>query len=314
MSRRASQASKTQQSSLHAMGNPELRSEVKRLEVELEERKLLFVDLCEISGTSTAAMPAAGAAGALLSLPPVNAACAPAAAAAATSSNDLAAEAQQLTSRNAFLTNEIKILEAMERQHANDPRVLDKRNEVKLVRMQIAQVEREIATLQTVKKRRDVGLRAIGRSEEQARRARGQQHEANAELREEVKELMEELRVMEKTDIDMHERCARLQSQVKLSVTDDDVRALRDEVAQYDMEIAKLAETEAAWRQRRASVRKEDYRVVAKMRRECAALEEEELRLQKLLQRKDVELKRSYQAVGRLSFPTGGAEGRQQQQ
>jgi chromosome segregation ATPase len=278
-------SSKGKTSSPLAQTLPELRNEVRRLEAELEDRKLLFVDLCEASGTSTAVTPAAGASSGSPSLPLVG----------PVAVNDVAAEASRLTSRNAFLTEEIKMLEAIERKFANDPRVLDKRNEVKLVRMQIAQVEREVATLQTVKKRRDVGLRAIGKSEEQARRVRGQQHKINAELREEVKQLMEELRGLEKTDIDMHERCARLQDQVKLSVTDADVRALRDEVAQYDVDIEKLAETEATWRQRQASAREEEHRSIAKMRRECAALEEEEARLQKLLQQNDLKLKRSYQ-------------------
>lgn len=297
MSKQTPRTSAPEPSSLQAWPIPKLRDEVTRLERELEDRKLAFVDLCERSGTSAAVTPAAGAA-ASPPLPPVDAA-----------AGDLAVEARQLTTRNAFLTGEIKMLEAMERKYANDPRVLDKRNEVKLVRMQVAQVEREIATLQTVKKRRDVGLRAIGKSEEQARRVRGQQHEANAELREEVKALMEELRSLEKTDIDMHERCARLQDQIRLSATDDDVRRLRDEIAQCDDEIRALAASETVLRQRRASVREEDHRSVAKMRRECAALEEEETRLQQLLQHKDLELKRSYQAVGRYNMPSGGEEG-----
>ncbi|KPA85443.1 hypothetical protein ABB37_01743 [Leptomonas pyrrhocoris] len=288
MSRQAARSSAAEPSSLHERPIPELRSEIKKLESILEDRKLLFVDLCEMSGTSTAVTPGTGASP---SLPRIAAA-----------SDDLAAEARQLAARNAFLTSEIAVLESMERQFASDPRVLDKRNEVKLVRMQIAQVERDIATLQTVKKRRDVGLRAIGRSEEQVRRARGQQQEVNTELREEVRQLTEELRGLERTDIDTHERYARLQDQIKLSVTDNDVQALRDEVTKLEADIESLLAKEAAVREKRASARDEDHRSIVKTRRECAAMEEEEARLRNVLMQKDLELKRSYQAVGRLSI------------
>ncbi|KAK7200979.1 hypothetical protein NESM_000157300 [Novymonas esmeraldas] len=281
----------------------QLRMEVTLLEKAVEERKLLFVDLCEQSGTSQATSPhAAGTSSAT----------------AATSTEghqtphvlspeDPAAEARRLLARNAFLRDELHILESMERQYANDPRVRDKRNEVQVVRMQIAQVEREIQTLQTVKKRRDKGLRAIGRSEEQTRRMRGQQHEVNAELREEVRQLTEELREAEKADIEVHDRCARLRAQVKLSVTDADVQELRQQLHRQDAEIQVLAKKEAAWRQRRASVREEDHKTVAKYRRECAKLDEEVERLQELLYQKDLELKRSYQLVGRYGGVSGVA-------
>ncbi|KPI89142.1 hypothetical protein ABL78_1786 [Leptomonas seymouri] len=299
MSRQGKHVPAAKVSQLHAQTIAELRREVNRLEKVLEDRKLLFVDLCETGGASVATTPASDTAGAFPNLPPIGAA-----------AKELAAEMRNLAARNAFLAGEIKILESIERQYASDPRVLDKRNEIRLVRMQIAQVEREVSTLQTVKKRRDIGLRAIGKSEEQVRRARGQQHGVDTELRDEVKQLMEEFRGLEKTDIDAHERCARLQDQLKLSVTDADVRALRDEIKKYEEEIellsAKEVAKETALRQRGSTPREDDHSRIVKLRRECAALEEEEAHLQQLLHQKDAELKRSYQGVGRLRFRSDG--------
>ncbi|KAG5499822.1 hypothetical protein GH5_03957 [Leishmania sp. Ghana 2012 LV757] len=262
----------------------QLQAEVKLRERAIEDRKLLFLDLCEQSGA-----PAA--------LGRQDDRMAP--------SDDPVAEARRLISRNAFLRDELKAIDAMERQYANDPRVRDKRNEVRLVQMQIAQVEREVDTLQQVKRRRDKGLRAIGRTEERTRCMRGQQHEMNAELREGVRRLMEELRELEKTDMEVRARCARLQDQVKLSVTDTDVQQLRQELQQQSAEIENLASKEALWRKHHASVREEDHRIVAKYRRECAKLTEEAERLQGLLRQKDLELRRSYHLLGRFASVPG---------
>ncbi|AYU80249.1 hypothetical protein CGC20_13615 [Leishmania donovani] len=251
----------------------QLRTEVDLLENAIKDRKLLFLDLCEQRGASAAADEDATR---------------------VTPPEDPVEEARRLASRNAFLRDELKVLDAVERQYANDPRVRDKRNEVRLVQMQIAQVEREVDTLQKVKKWRDEGLRAIGRTEEQTRRMRGQQHEMNSQLREEVRQRMEELRELEKADMEVHTRFARLQDQVKLSVTDADVQQLRQTLEAQNTEIENLSGKEAAWRKQRASVREEDYRIVAKYNGECAKLAEEEERLHELLRQKELELKRSY--------------------
>ncbi|KAG5474328.1 hypothetical protein LSCM1_03108 [Leishmania martiniquensis] len=261
----------------------QLQVEANSLEKAIEDRKLLFLDLCEQSGAS-----------AVLGQDDLIA-----------PSDDPLAEARRLTSRNNFLRDELKAIDAIERQYANDPRVRDKQNEVRLVQMQIAQVEREVETLQQVKKRRDKGLRAIGRTEETTRRMRGQQREMNSELQEEARHLMEELRELKKTDMEVHARCARLQDQVKLSVTDADVEQLREELQQQSAEIETLSGKEAAWRKHRASVREEDHRLVEKYRRECAKLTEEAERLQEVLRQKDLELRRSYHVLGRFSSITG---------
>ncbi|KAG5474997.1 hypothetical protein CUR178_04447 [Leishmania enriettii] len=258
----------------------QLQAEVKLYERAIEDRKLLFLDLCEQSGA-----PAVSGRQDDVTAP----------------SDDPLAEARRLISRNAFLRDELKAIDAMERQYANDPRVRDKRNEVRLVQMQIAEVEREVDTLQEVKRRRDKGLRAIGRTEERTRRMRGQQHEMNSELREEVRCLMEELRELEKTDMEVRARCARLQDQVKLSVTDADVQKLRQELQQQSVEIENLASKEALWRRNHASAREEDHRAVVKYRRECAKLTEEAERLRGLLRQKDLELRRSYHLLGRFA-------------
>ncbi|CAM39627.2 conserved hypothetical protein [Leishmania braziliensis MHOM/BR/75/M2904] len=262
----------------------QLRMEVKLLENAIDDRKLLFLDLCEKCGASVAAGSSAD-----WVTPP----------------EDPEAEERRLTNRNAFLRDELQALDALERQYTSDPRVRDKRNEVRLVQMQIAQVEQEVSTLQEVKRRRDKGLRAIGRTEEQARRMRGQQHEMNSEMREEVRKLTESLRELEKMDMEMHARCARLQDQVKLSVTDADVERLQQEMQRQNIEIGKLTAREDMWRKQRASVREEDHRIVAKYHQECARLAEEAERLQALLSQKDLELKRSYDLVRRF----GGVPG-----
>ncbi|CAG9577195.1 conserved hypothetical protein [Leishmania major strain Friedlin] len=256
----------------------QLRMEVDLLENAIKDRKLLFLDLCEQRSASAAADEDATR---------------------VTPPEDPLEEARRLASRNALLRDELKVLGAIERQYANDPRVRDKRNEVRLVQMQIAQVEREVDTLQMVKKWRDEGLRAIGRTEEQTRRMRGQQNEMNSHLREEVRQRMEELRELEKTDMEVHTRFVRLQDQVKLSVTDADVQQLRQTLEAQNAEIENLSSKEATWRKQRASVREEDYRVVAKHSGECAKLAEEEERLQELLRQKESELKRSYYLLKR---------------
>ncbi|CBZ28457.1 conserved hypothetical protein [Leishmania mexicana MHOM/GT/2001/U1103] len=262
----------------HTKTVAQLRTEVDLLENAIKDRKLLFLDLCEQWGASATADEEA------TQVPPPE---------------DPVAEARRLDTRNAFLRDELKVLDAIEKQYANDPRVRDKRNEVRLVQMQIAQVEREIDTLQKVKKWRDEGLRAIGRTEEQTRRMRGQQHEMNAQLKEEVRQGMEELRELEKVDMEVHTRLARLQDQVKLSVTEADVQQLRQMLEAQKAEIEDLSGKEAAWRKQRASVREEDYRTVSKYNSECATLAEEEERLQALLRQKGLELKRSYYLLKR---------------
>ncbi|GET90011.1 hypothetical protein, conserved [Leishmania tarentolae] len=273
----------------HTKTIAELQKEVHLLEKTINDRKIMFLDLCEEKGASSATDQGATP----LTFP-----------------NDPVAEARQLARRNAFLRDELKSLDAIERQYASDPRVRDKRNEVRLVQMQIAQVEREIDTLQKIKKWRDEGLRAIGRTEEQTRRMRGQQHEMNSQLREEVKQLMEELRELERADMEVHTRFARLQDQVKLSVTDAHVQQLREQLEEQKAEIEHLSSKEAMWRKQRSTVRDEDYRMVSKCNSECAKLAEEEERLQELLRQKESELKRSCFLLQRYAAashaPVGG--------
>ncbi|KAG5500417.1 hypothetical protein JKF63_03510 [Porcisia hertigi] len=216
-----------------------------------------------------------------------------------TSPKDPGEEARHLARRNAFLRDELTLLEAMERRYASDPHVRDKRNEVRLVEMQIAQAERDVETLQVVRKRRNKGLRAIGDTEEKARRMRGQQELLTSELREEARQLMEVLRELQKKDIELHERCARLKDQVKLSVTDADVRRLKQELEEQRVEIEKLAHKEAMTRKERSSMLEEEQRAVERQRRECAQLSEEVTRLQSVLHQKDLELKRTYQLLVR---------------
>lgn len=217
------------------------------------------------------------------------------------------AEENRLRERNVYLRRELNIMQKAEKKYATDPRVLDKRNEVKAVQLEIEQVEKEIETLRVVKRRRDVGLREIDRGEEQARRVRGQHVEKATELRTAVKTLSDKVRELQKGDVEAHERLALLREQLKLHVTDADVQQLRETIAKQQEELHDLVERETEWKKRKAGARDEDAKQIAKDRRECTRLEKEVVKLQRILTMKDAQLKKSYLAYGRATAGTNTA-------
>lgn len=159
----------------------------------------------------------------------------------------------QLRARRNTLRRAIKQAELEEKLYASDPRVMDKMNEVRLVRMQIADIEKGIATLNVVKRRRDVCLRQIGRTEETVRQIRGQQLEASAKRRLILRDATEELKELERQDLELHERFCRLQDQLKLGVTEKEVHALEETIKRQEWEIKELLSTMAEWKQRNSS-------------------------------------------------------------
>lgn len=253
----------------------DLRLEVERLEAEIIAKKSEYEQLGETksnaatSGRSSSCVSEGGA--------------------------DGVAADFTLQQRNSFLRNEIKQLQALERRYATDPRVTKKRNELQVVKMQISEVEKEIGTLQVVQKRRDRGLRAIGQTEEEGRRMRGRQNEENAQMRDKVRELSDKLREVEKEAMDAHVKYAKLQEQLKLSLTSEDLHRLHKDVKRQEREIKDLVSQEHMWHRRRNSVREEGHSVITKQQKECEKLEREAARLQDVLAQKDAELRRSTQ-------------------
>lgn len=200
-------------------------------------------------------------------------------------------EIQFLTRRNAQLMRELRAAIEAERRYSNDPKVLDKRNEVNHVKMQIRQVEEDIQTLQAVKKRRDGALRAIDHSEQMAREVRGQQREVANELRTELKALMEKLRVVEKEDVDAHEHHARLQEQIKVGVCERALEELKKTLESQDEEIKDLTASAASWKGRKEGFRAETLRMLAREQKACIALEREVDRLRAQLIKKEAEMR-----------------------
>lgn len=207
-------------------------------------------------------------------------------------------EERQVAKRNAFLRRELARMQLAERQHATDPRVKEKRNQIRDVKRQIEQVESEIATLRVMKKRRDRGLRAIEWGEENARRVRNENAEVNAELRLTLKELTDELKEIEKKDKEAHERCARLQEMVKLGATTDEVEQLESNIAQQKEEIEQLKAKEAEWKRVKAGVRTENRKMINAEEKEIKRLNLELSKLHVVLSHRDHELRAAFRNVG----------------
>lgn len=92
-----------------------------------------------------------------------------------------------LKRRNAALRKQLKKMYALAKKFASDPRVIDKRNEVRAVQLEIAQVQKDIETLMMMKKRRDIGLREIDVNESKVRLIKGKQNAVSVNLRSTVK-------------------------------------------------------------------------------------------------------------------------------
>lgn len=209
---------------------------------------------------------------------------------------------RQVAKRNAFLRRELARMQLAERQHATDPRVIEKKNRIRDVRRQIEQTEAEIATLRVMKKRRDKGLRAIEWGEENARRVRNENAEVNAELRLTLKELTDELKEVARRDFEAHERCARLQEMVKLGATADEVEQLEREVIEQKEEIDHLRAKEAEWKKVKAGVRTETSKMMNTEKKEIRRLNLELAKLKVVLSNKDAEMRTSLQNVGNFKL------------
>lgn len=209
---------------------------------------------------------------------------------------------RQVAKRNAFLRRELARMQLAERQHATDPRVIEKKNRIRDVRRQIEQTEAEIATLRVMKKRRDKGLRAIEWGEENARRVRNENAEVNAELRLTLKELTDELKEIERRDFEAHERCARLQEMVKLGATVEEVEQLEREVLEQKEEIVHLKAKEAEWKKVKAGVRTETSKMMNAEKKEIQRLNLELAKLKVVLSNKDAEMRTSLQNVGNFKL------------
>lgn len=259
----------------------QLRSEAAALEALVREREAFYAELADEADMLARAL--GGESGATPAGTPMAA----------------GEEVRLLTRRNAQLRRELREPMEAERRCGTDPRVLDRRNEVRAVQRQFAAVEKEIETLETVRRRRDGALKEIDCTEQQARAVRGQQLEAKSELRTELRTLLEEQRRAEREDLDTRERHARLQDQIKLDVTDRDVESLRAAIASQEARIAELAGSERELRGRRDRAGDEGQRLLAKERRECGQLETQLAVLSARLVSIEADLRKSYQRVGR---------------
>lgn len=195
-------------------------------------------------------------------------------------------EERQVAKRNAFLRRELARMQLAERRHALDPRVLEKKNLTASVWQEIQKVEEEIATLRKMKKRRDKSLRAIEWGEENARRVRSENAEVSAQLRLTLKELKQELREVNRRDMEAHERCARLQDIIKLGATEDEVEELKKTIDAQRLEIEHLRYREAQWRKVKDGVHSELKRKAASEKKQIKKLTQELNKLHAILTEK----------------------------
>ncbi|CAD2218968.1 hypothetical protein AGDE_02845 [Angomonas deanei] len=213
----------------------------------------------------------------------------------ASSIEDVVAEINELTAKNNRMKRDLKSVADLERQYATDPRVIDKRNEVRAVQIEAEKHETELYTLQTLKKRRDKGLREINVSEERARKAKRQQNEIKAEAREQIKELEAELRVLLSDDLQVREQLASLQEKLKAGVSVEQQEELSDKVRDQERTIKDLKMQEEELKQRRSDMRDEGQSNITRQRRELQRLEDEVENLKQVLVQRENEHKRSYQ-------------------
>lgn len=192
-------------------------------------------------------------------------------------------EERQVAKRNAFLRRELARMQLAERRHAIDPRVMEKKNLTAAVWQEIRTVEEEIATLRKMKKRRDKSLRAIEWGEENARRVRSENAEVSAQLRLTLKDLKQELREVNKRDMEAHERCARLQEIIKLGATEDEVEELRKTIDAQRLEIEHLRYREAQWKKLKAGIHTEVQRKMTSEKKAISKLTKEINKLHSVL-------------------------------
>lgn len=195
-------------------------------------------------------------------------------------------EERQVAKRNAFLRRELARMQLAERKHVLDPRVIDKKNLTTAVWREIEELEGEITTLRKMKVRRDKGLRAIEWGEENARRVRSENIEVSAQLRLTLKDLREELREVNRRDMEAHELCARLQDMIKLGVTVEEAEELKKTVEAQRLEIEHLRYREGQWKKVRENLGTEINRKAASEKKKIEQLNNELGKLRKLLDQK----------------------------
>ncbi|KEG14096.1 hypothetical protein DQ04_00621050 [Trypanosoma grayi] len=211
-----------------------------------------------------------------------------------------AAERRFLTEENAALRQHITKLKRAEQKLAHDPQVLDARNKVAAVRKEVNELAKEVETLEVVRQQWKKNMNEVRARERSVTAIRGKQFEEQQELRVKLRELTEELRRLEKGDIQLHERFALLQKQVATKVQEKDVVSLREKIEQQDNKISMLRGRREELRARRADLLDDDRRLAFREGRARAKMEKDIRELKALVLQRDEELGQLYRNVGRM--------------
>lgn len=206
-------------------------------------------------------------------------------------------EYNRLVERNKFIRAELIRCAEVEKRFSNDPRILDKKNEVAFVRQRIAKVEDSIETLQLVKRRRDRGLREICKSEAKAKKVKYQQEAWISPLRDELKSLQDSVRALEREDLELRERVARVQEQLKLGITQKEYNKLKQDVDAQYAKLVELSNAEAGWRFKKISCLSNTPGRITKEHNACRKLEQELKTLKSILTEKETRQLREVEAI-----------------
>ncbi|ORC89714.1 uncharacterized protein TM35_000112480 [Trypanosoma theileri] len=211
----------------------------------------------------------------------------------------LAAARKRLQAKNAALRQALLRLRRAERSLALDPQLMEIRNKTAATQREVAQITEEVRTLENVRRQWRKGMERVRAGERSVSAIRGRQYEEQLQLRDTLRNLTEELKLLEKKDIQLHEHFAALQRQVVLNVTEKELAALKEEREEQERTIENLKKKREELRSRHTDLMDEHRRLAFKEGRAKAKMEKDIADLRALLQLRDEELGQLYRTIGR---------------
>ncbi|KAH9586164.1 hypothetical protein LSM04_006746 [Trypanosoma melophagium] len=211
----------------------------------------------------------------------------------------LAAVRRRLLAKNAALRQALLRIRRAERSLAHDPQLLEIRNKTVATQREAAELAEEVRTLENVRRQWRRGMAQVRAGERSVSAIRGRQYEEQLQMREKLRSLTEELRLLEKRDIQLHEQFAALQQQVVLNVTEKEVTALREECEEQKRTIENLQKKREELRILHTDLMDENRRLKFKEGRAKAKMEKDIEDLKILLRQRDEELGELYRSLGR---------------